>query len=304
MELNQLRSFVTVARLGSFTKAAEALFLTQPALSLQIKALEKALDEPLFERRRRGLLLTPAGQILRGQAERILGLVEQTGAEIAALKGLAGGRLVIGTNDSNCLYILPDPVRRFRAQFPAVELRLTNSHSTQVVAWVAEGQADFGLVTLPALSPGVESRPLFRREDVLICAPGHPLCMQETVTPDELVAHPLLLLDRGSVSRVLLDRALAAAGLLPQAVMEVGSIEVIKRYVEIGLGISVIPRFTAEQEIQEGRLHAARLDWLPDCSVGVIQRRKGYLSPAARMFVEILEDHVVDRWGAPAPSSD
>jgi len=304
MEINQLRSFVTVARLGSFTKAAEALFLTQPALSLQIKALEKALGEPLFERRRRGLLLTPAGQILRGQAERILGLVEQTGAEIAALKGLAGGRLVIGTNDSNCLYILPDPVRRFRAQFPAVELRLTNSHSTQVVAWVAEGQADFGLVTLPALSPGVESRSLFRREDVLICAPGHPLCVQETVTPDELVTHPLLLLDRGSVSRVLLDQALAEAGLLPQVVMEVGSIEVIKRYVEIGLGISVIPRFTAEQEIQEGRLHTARLDWLPDCSVGVIQRRKGYLSPAARMFVEILEDHVVDRWGAPAPPSD
>jgi DNA-binding transcriptional LysR family regulator len=302
MELHQLRGFLTVARTGSFTRAAEALFLTQPALSLQIKALEKSLGEPLFERQGRKLLLAPAGRILLRRAEQILGLVEQAGEEVQALKGLTGGRLVIGTNDSNCLYVLPDPVRRFRAQFPAVELHLTNSHSTQVVAWVAEGQADFGLVTLPVLNPGVESRPLFRRADVLVCAPGHPLCMQETVTPGELVTHPLLLLDRGSVSRVLLDQALAEAGLLPQMVMEVGSIEVIKRYVEIGLGISVIPRFTAEQEIQGGRLHAARLDWLPDCSVGVIQRRKGYLSPAARMFIEVLEDHIVGRWGAPAPA--
>ena len=300
MELSQLRGFLTVARMGSFTKAAEALFLTQPALSLQIKALEKSLGEPLFERRGRRLLLTPAGRILLERAAQIWSLVDQTGEEIAALKGLAGGRLVIGTNDSNCLYVLPASVRRFRREFPHVELHLTNGHSTQVVAWVVEGQADFGVVTLPIANAHIESRPLFRREDVLVCTPGHPLCAQAAVTLEHLVEYPLLLLDKGSVSRTLLDQMLAKSGLLPKTVMEVGSIEVIKRYVEIGLGVSIIPRFTAEQEIREGRLHAASLDWLPDRAVGVIQRRQGYLSSAARVFLDLLEQDVADRWGAEA----
>jgi DNA-binding transcriptional LysR family regulator len=297
MELYQLRGFVTVARTGSFTRAAEELFLSQPALSLQVKALEKSLGQPLFERHGRRILLTPAGRILLRQANHILELVEQADTEIVALKGLAGGELVIGTNDSNCLYVLPDLVRRFRVQFPAVELHLTNSHSTQVVDWVIEGKVDFGLVTLPMMDASVESRPLFQRRDVLVCAPGHPLCAQAAVTPEEIVTHPLLLLDKGSVSRGLFDQTLAKAGLLPQIVMEVGSIEVIKRYVEIGLGVSVIPRFTAEQEIREGRLHTAQLDWLPACSVGVIQRRRGYLTPAARTFLDLLEQHVAERWG-------
>lgn len=300
MELSQLRGFLTVARTGSFTKAAEALFLTQPALSLQIKALEKSLGEPLFERRGRRLLLTPAGRILLERAEQIWSLVEQTGEEVAALKGLAGGRLVIGTNDSNCLYVLPASVRRFRREFPHVELHLTNGHSTQVVAWVVEGQADFGLVTLPIANAYIESRPLFRREDVLVCAPSHPLCAQAAVTLEHLVEYPLLLLDKGSVSRTLLDQMLAESGLLPKTVMAVGSIEVIKRYVEIGLGVSIVPRFTAEQEIREGRLYAAPLDWLPARAVGVIQRRQGYLSSAARVFLDMLEQDVADRWGAEA----
>ena len=304
MELRELRGFLTVARTGSFTKAAEALFLTQPALSLQIKALEKSLGEPLFERHGRRLLLTPAGRILLERAEQIWGLVEQTGEEIAALKGLAGGRLVIGTNDSNCLYVLPESVRRFRREFPHVELHLTNGHSTQVVAWVVEGQADFGLVTLPIVNAHIESRPLFRREDVLVCAPGHPLSARAAVTLEHLVEYPLLLLDKGSVSRTLLDQMLAESGLLPKTVMAVGSIEVIKRYVEIGLGVSIVPRFTAEQEIREGRLYAASLDWLPDRAVGIIQRRQGYLSSAARVFLDILEQDVANKWGAEAFTPD
>jgi DNA-binding transcriptional LysR family regulator len=297
MELTQLRGFATVARMGSFTRAAEVLFLSQPAMSLQVKALEKEFGQPLFERRGRTLLLTPAGKILLERAEQILRLVEQADEEIAALKGLAGGTLVIGTNDSNCLYILPDLVQRFRSEFPAVELHLTNSHSAQVVAWVVEGQADFGLVTLPVLHTAIESRPLFRRQDVLVWGLDHPLCGQSAITPEELVMHPLLLLDKGSVSRVLLDQALAEAGLLPQMVMEVGSIEVIKRYVEIGLGISIIPRFTAEAEIAAGRLHAIPVDWLPERFVGVIQRREGYLSPAAQTFLDLLDEHITEHWG-------
>jgi len=294
MELHQLRGFLTVARRGSFTRAAENLYLTQPALSLQIKALEESLGESVFERKGRTLLLTPTGRLLLERAEQILGLIEQTNEEISALKGLEQGQLSIGTNDSNCLYILPDLVQQFRRQFPNVELSLTNSHSSQVAAWVSEGMVEFGLVTLPILDPQLETQPLFSREDVLICRPDHPLCAQSTVTPLELVAHPLLLLDKGSVSRTILDQTLAQADLTPKTVMQVGSIEVIKRYVEIGLGVSVVPRLNAEHEIQAGQLHAIHLDWLPTSMVGIVQRRKGYLSPAARMFLDMLKTHIAE----------
>jgi DNA-binding transcriptional LysR family regulator len=297
MELDQLRGFLAVARMGSFTRAAEELFLTQPALSLRIKALEKGLGEPLFERQGRRLLLTPAGRILLRQSERILDLVGQTTAEIDALGGLTGGRLVVGTNDSNCLYVLPDLVARFRGSYPGVDLHLTNCHSTRVASLVAEGEVDFGLVTLPIADPRLEPRRLFRREDVLVCAPGHALCSMSPITPQELVEHPLLLLDRGSNSRVLLDRVFEEAGLVPRVVMELGSFEVIKRYVEIGLGVSVVPGLAAEAEIEAGRLHAERPDWLPDCFVGTIHRRKGYLSPAASAFLDLLDRYVAARWG-------
>lgn len=295
MELNQLRGFVMVARTGSFTRAAEALYLTQPALSLQVKALEAAVGEQLFERRGGGLLLTPAGYILLRRAEQMMGLLDQAEEEIAALRGLERGRLSIGTNDSYALYLLPDVVRLYRERFPGVELRLTNSCSTQVASMVADGEVDFGLVTLPLEQAPVQARPLLWREDVLACAPGHVLCAQPDLGLEQLAAYPLLLLDRGS-SRSLLDRLFEEAGLTPRIVIELASVEVIKRYVEIDLGISIIPRFAAEREIASGSLHVTRLSWLPPRAIGLIQRRTGYLSPAASKFVELLQEYAAAHW--------
>jgi DNA-binding transcriptional LysR family regulator len=299
MELNQLRGFLTVAKTGSFTQAARLLFVTQPALSIQIKGLEEELGEPLFERQGKQIYLTAAGQMLRERAEQILGLVEQTNQEIVALQGLRAGRLTIGTNDSICLYLLPELIHFFRDRFPGIELHLTNRHSTEVVSLVIEGMVDFGLVTLPALEPRIEAKPLFWREDVAICSPGHPLTRQHSVTLADIAQYPLLLLDKGSHSRGLLDQLLARAGLMPKVVMELGSVEVIKRFVEIDLGVSIIPGFTAEAEIRSRRLHAIRLHWLPNRAVGIVQRRKGHLSPAAQMFLQLLKNHVPEVWLAP-----
>jgi len=297
MELHQLRGFLEVARTGSFTRAAEALYITQPALSLQVKALEASLGEPLLERQGRTILLTPAGRILLRQAERILDLIAQTEQEFSDLRGIVRGQLAIGTNDSYCLYLLPELVERYRDRFPGVELYLTNCCSTEVASLVAEGKVDFGLVTLPVPNRGVESKPLFWREDVLVCAPAHPLCSQSAVTLQQVVTYPLLLLDRGS-SRTLLDKLFSQAGLTPKIVIELGSIQVIKRYAEINLGVSIIPKFAAEYEIAEDRLHATHLDWSPPRAVGIIRRRTGYLSPAALKFIELLDDYASEHWSA------
>ena len=294
MELTQLRGFMTVAQQGSFTKAAEILFITQPALSSQVKNLEEEFEEKLFERHGKRLLLTDAGRVLLTRAEQILGLVDQTGAEVKALHGLRGGHLTIGANDSYCLYLLPSLLKFYREKFPDVDLRFVNRQSADVVQLVAKGEADFGLVTMPALDASVEVERLLMREDVVVCHPTHPLADMAEVRLEDVIQYPLLVLDHGSTSRVLLDQMLIRAGLTPRSMMRLGNVEVIKRFVAINLGVSIIPGFTAEEEIKTGQLYAIRLPWLAPRSVGIVQRRKGYLSPAGHMFLKLLRNHVPD----------
>src|SRR5215217_5179182 len=168
MDFHQLRSFVQVAQEGSFTRAAEKLFLTQPALSLQIKALETELGTPLFERRNRQIFLTEAGHIVLQRAKELLGVAEQLRQDVADYQGVQRGRVRIGTSDTTCLYILPDLVQRFRAQFPSIEIHLTNKPSEEVAVLLKEGLVDFGIVTLPLADPHLEIQRLAWREDVII----------------------------------------------------------------------------------------------------------------------------------------
>lgn len=287
MDLDQLRSFVTIAHEQSFTRAAAKLFLTQSALSQQMKVLEQALGEQLFERHGRQLVLTAAGQIIQARATTILGLVEGMQQEVAALKGLQQGRIGIGASDTICLYLLPTVVQRFRTQYPAIEIHLTNLPSGEILAQLNEGLLDFGIVTLPARDPKLQIEHLLWREDLLICRPGHPLLTQAAVTLTDLVNYPLLLLEKSSTSRTLLDQLFTEAGSTPQ-VIDLGSIEVIKRYVEIDLGIALVPAFAVEGEVRSGRLAAVRLPWLPLRAVGLITRDTGYFSPASRAFLQLL----------------
>ncbi len=161
-------------------------------------------------------------------------------------------------------------------------------------------QVELGVVTLPVSGAGLESQKLYDREDVLICRPDHPLAKKEKVAPGDIAGYPLLLLHSGSVSHNRLLRDIGAGGVEPATVMRVGSIEVIKRYTEIGLGVSVIPRLNAVHEIESGRLTERRLPWLPGNEVGVIYRRNAYLSPAARAFLAELRRTVAERFMPPA----
>lgn len=299
MELYQLQGFLEVAQAKSFTLAAQKLFLTQPALSLQIKALEEELGESLFERQGKKILLTPAGRLLQERAGQILGLVGQAQQEIQAARELRTGRLVIGASDSLCLYVLPAVIQFFHEKFPGVELQFVNRQSAEVVSLVAAGAIDFGLVTLPVLEPKVETEPLFWREDVAICPPAHPLAEVSSVSLAMLAEYPLLLLEKSSHSRVLLEQMLAKTGVMPERVLELGSVEVIKRFAALKLGVSIIPAYTVETEMKAGQLYAIRLPWLPTRSVGVVQRRGRFLSPAGQMFLKLLKNHVPNVWLCP-----
>jgi len=175
MELYQLKGFARVARGGTLTKAAEELNITQPALSSQIKALEKEFGVQLFERRGRGLALTAAGRTLLPRAEQLLELVGHAARELSEANALKSGVLHIGTNDSNCLYVLPELLARYKADYPGIRIRLSNSHSSVVASWVLDGTVEIGIVTLPLQKRELLSHPLYERKDVLIFPPGHEL---------------------------------------------------------------------------------------------------------------------------------
>ena len=275
MDINQLHSFVLVAQEGSFTRAAEKLYLTQPALSLQIKALEAELGTPLFERHNRQIFLTEVGQLVLQRAKELLGVVAQIEQDVAAYQGVQTGRVQIGTSDTTCLYLLPSFVQAFRAQFPNIDIHLTNKPSEEVATLLKAGLVDFGIVTLPLVDPNLEIQRLAWREDVIICHPDHPLARRvedAPLLPAVLGEYPLLLLEEGSTSRGLLNQLFAEHALAPH-VMDLGSFEVIKRYVEIDMGISVVPKVAVKEAVQAGRLHAISVPWLPLRGIGLVLRR-------------------------------
>ncbi|MEZ4615782.1 MAG: LysR family transcriptional regulator [Caldilineaceae bacterium] len=291
MELSQLRALVTIQHEGTFTLAAERLHLSQPALSQQIKALEQEVGAPIFERRGRRNTLTAVGEIVLARATQILQQLDQLQVDIGELLALRQGQVRIGTSDTICLYLLPEVIQRFRARHPQIEIHLTNRPSQEVVTLLQAGAIDFGIVTLPVQGQGVETTYLCDRQDVAVCAPEHRLA-RESRSPRELsvtalAAEQLLLLEQGTTSRAFLDQLFVQAGVAPQT-MALGSIEVLKRYAELNLGIAVVPLMAVQAEIATRRLHMFTLPWAPPRAIGLVSRRNSYQTPAAHAFIGLL----------------
>jgi DNA-binding transcriptional LysR family regulator len=266
-------------------------------VSLQVKALETELGTRLFERRGKQVLLTDAGRLLYERSEVILEQVARVQQDIASLGELKTGRLRIGTSDTNCAYILPPVVKAFREAYPGVELRLTDRMSAEVVRLVVDGSVDFGLATLPVVEPRVKTDFLFVRDDVMVCPKRHPLTQLKRVSLQEVTAYPMLMLEQGSTSRAMLDRVLRQADLTAQVVMELGSIEVMKRFVEIGMGVALVPEVAVREEVLGDRIAAVRVVDLPAREVGLVQRQNGHLSQAAEVFLAFLKTHVEVHFG-------
>jgi DNA-binding transcriptional LysR family regulator len=292
MELTQLRSFYAIARDRSVTRAATRLGLTQPALSLQIKALEAELGEVLFTRQRKQMQLTQAGEILYQHVQRVFATIEEAKTEVAALQHLLRGHLAIATSDTNCAYILPPVLRQFRAHYPQVRIDIRSRMSSQVLQLVVEHEVDFGIATLPMAHRQVTTETLFHREDVVICPADHPLSRAKSVSLAQVGAYPLLALSPGSSSRQFLDMAFQRVGVPMQVAMNLGSIEVIKRFVESGLGIAIVPRIAVAEEARHGRLVAITSPDLPPRAIDLVERQDKRRSPAAVAFLRMLRTHL------------
>ncbi len=288
-----LRTFAEVARLGSFSRAGEALYRSQSAVSLQVAKLEAAVGRRLPDRTTKRVELTEAGGVLLGYVRQTEALLEQASRELEDLDRMERGRLVICASDTTGCYRLPGILQQYRERHPGIEIVIRNATSPRTVQAVLAHEVDIGIVTLTALEPGLEAVPLFPRKDVLICHPRHRLARRRRVLLKDLERHSFILLDeRCSSRRILDDLCREAQAVLPVA-MELSSIEVIKRFVRIDAGLSVVPEMAVQEEVESGQLSAIEITDMqrgPRHEMGAVYKRGRYLTLAAQSFLAELRE--------------
>lgn len=289
MELFQLQSFVRVAEEGSITRAAEALHLTQPAVTNHVRALERELRAPLFDRTGRGVRLTPAGRALLEYTRRSLGLLDECRQVLMDLREGTFGRLVLGAGVTTSIFHLPGWLREFRETNPGVDVTVRTGRSREIAQLVLEREIDLGIVTSPVEHPDLSVAGLFEEQIVLVTPREHPLAGR-AAPAEELEAASLILFRAGTGFRNYLDRSLARAGVRVQVKMESDSVEAIKSFVAVGLGISFLPAASVAAELRAGTLAQAHVAGLPPLQrqTAAVFRTDRYLSAPARGFLGIL----------------
>jgi len=287
-----MRTFAEVARLGSFSRAGRTLFRSQSAVSLQVAKLEEAVGRRLLDRTTKKVELTEAGRILLGYVGQSEALLEQASRELEDLDQLERGRLVICASDTTGCYRLPAILQRYRAQHPGIEIVIRNATSPRTTQAVLDHEVDLGIVTLRDVDPGLEAVPLFRRKDVLICHPEHRLARRKRILLKDLERYPFILLDDRCSSRRILDDLCRTARVDLSIQMELSSIEVIKRFVRIDAGLSVVPEMAVQEEVAGGSLATVEIVDVqrgPRHDMGVVYKRGRYLTLASRSFLEELQ---------------
>ncbi len=258
--LDQLRILKAIVDEGSFKKAADSLFVTQPAVSLQVQNLEKQLEIAIFDRGGRKAQLTEAGKILLNYCEKILGECQETCKALEDLNNLKGGSLIIGASQTTGTYLMPRMIGLFRQKFPDVSVQL-QIHSTRRTGWsVANGQIDIAIIggELPVeLSESLEVIPFATDEVALVLPPNYQLAKSNELTKEDLYSLRFITLDSQSTTRKVFDQLLSSSGLDVQRLnieMELNSLEAIKNAVQANLGAAFLPIVSIERELLGGSL--------------------------------------------------
>ncbi len=253
-DVHALRVFVTVAQNLSFTRAAEALFLTQSAVSHQISRMERDLGAVLFHRVGRRVELTRAGETLLSHSRRVFAAFDDAAASVKLADQPDAGELRIGASATACQFIVPEALREFRECFPNYALSITPGDSPAVTDMLIDGSIGIGLLIKSDRQSKLQFHPLFNDELGLVASPYHPISKIKKVRSQDLAAHKLVLYSRASSTWNLLERHFARLKLPMRDPIELGSIEAIKELVKLGLGIAVLARWVCEREIAEGSL--------------------------------------------------
>ena len=286
--LRQIRSFVSVARLGSFTQAAKHLHLSQPALTVQIRQLEDMLGVQLFDRNTRSVALTRTGAELVPQLER---LQEEMDAVLAQTRDVAAGRrgvVRLACIPSFASSRLPDAISAFRQQHPHITFSLKDANWTRVVAMVRSGEVDFGVADLTAAEPDLEFLPVMEDRMQVIYPATHPIATMKKVTLAALAQYPMVMMDPDTSARHTIDGAFASAGCYPTRACEVMYMATAVAMVRAGLGFTILPASAIEWRAHVG-LAVRRIDEPAFLRrLGLIKRAGRSLPPASEAFMREL----------------
>lgn len=287
---HQLAIFLEVVRRGSVTRAAEALVLSQPSVSAQLKTLERSLGIPLFTRVGRGIQLTEGGEIVAQYARRIFGLAEELAESVADLQGLATGRLIVGASTTVGEYLLPEALGHFKQAYPGIEIHLQIANTQRIVARILSVDLDLGFVGEEVTDARLVRLPYRDDEVVPVVAATHPLAGLRNPPPEDVVAQGLIVRESGSATRATAERHLTALGLRPPTIMELGSNEAIKRAVATGHGVAFLSRGSIEPERRAGLLAVVDSSSLVSHrSFSIIYRRDKRLTSPEAAFLEFTQ---------------
>lgn len=285
MELRQIRAFVEIARLQSFTRAAERLHVAQPAVSMAIRKLEEELELTLLNRQDRRVSLTAEGEVFLRHAERILANCRAAETEMAELRGLERGEVRIGIPPMMSSYYFPRVICDFRQRYPHLQLSVNGEGAARIQRMIARGEIDIGVIAGGKVPEGLAGR-RFLREEIVACVPAsHPLAARGAVRLDEFLREPLVLFKEGYYMRELMDELLQESGIEPRVVFETNLFSLVRSLVKEGLGFSTFLRMVVAGDPE---LAAVSFDPPLHLDLWIAWKADGYLSRADRAFVDFL----------------
>ena len=291
----RLQVFHAVAKHLSFTKAAEALFMTQPAVTFQIKQLEEQFNIRLFDRSQGRITLTLAGALALEYADRILGLSGELEMRMKESSNQAAGPLLIGASMTVGEYVLPQLIGKFKARFPAVVPTLFVGNSEAVQERVAERTLDLGFIEGDSHLSTLQSEVCCEDELQVVCAPSHPLAKDPFALPASLTQHPYVSREAGSGTRAVIDRYLQQAGVSPESmnrVVELGSPEALKGLVATGMGFAIMSHVIAAKELQLGQLVQVPLRPPLMRNFSVVYPKERFHSKLVAAFLQFVKEQL------------
>lgn len=291
----RLQVFHAVAKHLSFTKAAEALFMTQPAVTFQIRQLEEHFNTRLFDRAHGRIALTAAGQVALEHAEKILGMSAELDTRLKEMSGQVEGPLLIGASMTIAEYLLPGVLGEFKSRYPGIVPRLFVANSEAVQARIAERSLDLGFIEGESHLPSLVTDVICDDELQVICAPSHPLARLGAVPARALAEHAYISREPGSGTREVIDHYLQKAGVAPDAlqlVMELGSPEALKGLAATGLGFAIMSRATVTRETRLGQLVSIRLAPRLTRNFAVVYPKERFHSRLVNSFVQFAKERI------------
>lgn len=295
MEDHKLKVFCTVAETKSFSKTSEIIHLTQPAVSLQIQALEELYETKLFDRSSGSITLTPAGEILYKYAKQILTLYAEAAKEISRITGLIKGCVKIGAGTTVGNYILPAVAVDFKKRHPKIRVSVSIGNAKKILEMLSSSMIDFGIISeMPGKSKFVVE-PIISDELCVICSSEHPLSNQKSVSIYDVVKEPFVIREEGSSTRVIIEKFLAEHGLSISDLhisLILGSTGCIKEAVERGIGLSIVSKWAIRKELSCGNLRVLKLkEGRITRDFYIVLPKNTILSPAVEEFITYLKNY-------------